>query len=374
MNSANQHTGDIAAAEAGERGAAAGTAGIDRQGSPEGGGKYSPFQLARKYIRYYLTAANGKGHGIHSPFVFDLVINVLNDSRVFPEYAAIEGLRRKLEADPTILSIEDMGAGSASGPAVGVIQPGGTTMQRSISDIARRMAKPRKLGQLLFRIARYYQPERVLELGTSLGLSTAYLAAGATGEAGSQLVKTTEDQRTAEARVQPEGKGEEKTTSVDLEAGRKRGGITEIRSTQCGAGKNGGGRARVFTIEGAPEVAAVAESNFRALGLENIECTIGNFDQVLKETLDRAGRIDLAFIDGNHRLEPTLRYFDALYGQLSSSAVVIFDDIHWSREMEEAWESIKKDPRVYLSVDLFFIGLVFFRDSFKVKQDFVIRF
>lgn len=274
-----------------------------------GGGKYSSLQLAQKYVQYYLTASNRRGHGIHSPFVFDLVKNVLNDSRNFSEYAAIERMRQQLKGDDAILSIEDMGAGSALK----------ATSQRRIADIARHAAKSKKLGQLLFRIARYYRSGTILELGTSLGLSTAYLAAGAA-------------------------------------AGNERMG------------------AKVFTIEGAPAVGAVAERNFRSLGLGNIDLTIGNFDAVLGDTLDRAGRIDLAFVDGNHRLEPTLRYFDALYGRLSSSSVLIFDDIHWSREMEEAWESIKKDNRVYLTVDLFFIGLVFFRDTFKVKQDFIIRF
>jgi predicted O-methyltransferase YrrM len=334
MNSANQHTDDIPAS-----------------GYADGGGRYSPFQLGQKYIRYYLTAANGKGHGIHSPFVFDLIKNVLNDTRVFPEYAAIERLRKYLESDPAILQIEDMGAGSALGGA------STTILSRSVADIARRMAKPKKLGQLLFRLARYYRPETVLELGTSLGLSTAYLAAGAgRGEVRAGVANAG---ATAENRKKRKGVAE---NSVDM--------TTEDRTKPGGATE----RARVFTIEGAPGVGAVAKNNFRALGLENIDLTIGNFDRVLDATLDRAGRVDLAFIDGNHRLEPTLRYFNALYGKLSPSSVLIFDDIHWSREMEAAWESIKKDPRVYLSVDLFFIGLVFFRDNFKVKQDFVIRF
>ena len=402
MNSANQHTDNIpASAYAKGRGSA------DDGGYADGGGKYSPFQLAQKYIRYYLTAANGKGHGIHSPFVFDLIKNVLNDSRVFPEYAAIERLRSRLESDPAILQIEDMGAGSALGGASKKI------LSRSVADIARRMAKPKKLGQLLFRLARYYRPERVLELGTSLGLSTAYLAAGAgnveataemRGEAGMQLGGTAEEktagmtteagmrsgelvERTAareaaEAGMQLGGTAEENTVRVIAQDGTQPGGGTEEKAAgmttdarmQLGPMKEAKEAARVFTIEGAPEVGAVAKNNFRALGLENIDLTIGNFDRVLDATLDRVGRVDLAFIDGNHRLEPTLRYFNALYGQLSPSSMLIFDDIHWSREMEAAWESIKKDPRVTLSVDLFFIGLVFFRDNFKVKQDFVIRF
>jgi predicted O-methyltransferase YrrM len=264
---------------------------------------YSHFQLAQKYLRYYLTASNGKGHGIHSPFVYDLVRKVLNDGDVYPEYALVEQLRRQLEKDGTLLSIEDLGAGSTLK----------STRQRSVGELARHAAKPKKLGQLLFRIARYYQPGTILELGTSLGLSTAYLAAG-------------------------------------------------------------GKEPRVFTIEGAPAVAAVAEKNFMSLEWGNIDLTVGNFDTVLEPTLDRAGGVDLAFIDGNHRLEPTLRYFNSLIGRVSASSMLIFDDIHWSREMEEAWDSIKKDKRVYLTIDLFFIGFVFFRDEFKVKQDFVIRF
>src|ERR1700754_634556 len=129
---------------------------------------YSRYRLAQKYLHYYFTAANGKGHGIHSPFVFDFILNVLNDRVAYPDYAAVEGLRRRLRGDGTLLEIEDLGAGSAwKAPR-----------QRSVGDITRRAAKPAKLGQLLYRVARYYRPVRVVELGTSLGFSTAYLAAG----------------------------------------------------------------------------------------------------------------------------------------------------------------------------------------------------
>src|SRR6201991_444572 len=129
---------------------------------------YSRYRLAQKYLHYYFTAANGKGHGIHSPFVFDFILNVLNDRVAYPDYAAVEGLRRRLRGDGTLLEIEDLGAGSAWK----------ASRQRSVGDITRRAAKPAKLGQLLYRVARYYRPGKVVELGTSLGVSTAYLAAG----------------------------------------------------------------------------------------------------------------------------------------------------------------------------------------------------
>jgi len=263
---------------------------------------YSPFRLAGKYLRYYLTAANGKGHGIHSPFVFDFVVSVLNDHCAYPAYAKIEGLRRQLLKDRTMLTIEDMGAGSAFAPA----------RSRSVASIARHAAKPPHLGQLLFRIARHYQPAAVVELGTSLGLSAAYLAEGSS-------------------------------------------------------------HARVFTLEGAPAVAETADHNLRSLGLDASVVT-GDFDATLLPLLGRLPPVELAFVDGNHRREPTLRYFDVLLRHSSRSAALIFDDIHWSEEMEAAWTTIKNDPRVYLTIDLFFIGIVFLRDEFKVKQDFIIRY
>ncbi len=100
----------------------------------------------------------------------------------------------------------------------------------------------------------------------------------------------------------------------------------------------------------------------------------GNFDVVLEPLVERVGPVDLAFVDGNHRYEPTLRYFDILMRHSGRQAMLIFDDIHWSADMERAWVQIKADPRVMMTIDLFFFGLVVIRDEFKVKQDFTIRF
>jgi predicted O-methyltransferase YrrM len=264
---------------------------------------YSPFRLAQKYLRYYLTAANGRGHGMHSPFVFEFITKVLNDRQRYPAYDAVERLRSRLLLDHTPLRIEDLGAGSAYRT---------TTHTRTVADIAGKAAKPPRLGQLLHRFARHYQPSTILELGTSLGISTAWLATGAPNAA-------------------------------------------------------------VYSIEGAPEIAAAAERNLQSLHLNPTVLT-GSFDDQLPLLLPRITPIDLAFIDGNHRLEPTLRYFNTLLPHLSPSSALIFDDIHWSAEMEAAWTAIKADPRVLLTIDIFFLGFVIFRDDFKVKQDFVIRF
>lgn len=264
---------------------------------------YSPFQLAKKYLRYYFTAANGKGHGIHSPFVFDFIIHLLNDNRNFYHYKKIEAVRKSLRNDSTVLEVEDYGAGSVVSK----------TKRRTIAEIANSALKPKKFGQLMFRMVDYYNPKIILELGTSLGITTAYLATA-------------------------------------------------------------NGKANVITMEGAKSIAEVAANNLVNLGIENVSLVLGNFDETLAPTLTKIRSIDFAFVDGNHRKEPTLDYFEQLIKYSHEYTILIFDDIHWSEEMEAAWETIKADTRVQLTIDLFFIGLVFFRKDFRQKQDFVIRF
>ncbi|MBS1742517.1 MAG: class I SAM-dependent methyltransferase [Bacteroidetes bacterium] len=264
---------------------------------------YTSFQLAKKYLQYYLTASNGKGHGVHSPFVFNFITKVLNDRTQYEEYNAIELLRKKLLSDKNAIEVEDFGAGSS------VIK----SNQRLIGKIAVSSLKPKKYAQLLYRIARYYQPSVIVELGTSLGITTAYLA----------------------------------------QANKK---------------------AHVYTLEGARSIAAIARSNFHTLSLSNVTITEGNFSVTLPDLLQKLPVVDLAFVDGNHRKEPTLQYFQQLLLKTSPQSILVFDDIHWSKEMEEAWEIIQQHPSVTLSIDLFFIGLVFFSPEYKVKQEFTIRY
>jgi predicted O-methyltransferase YrrM len=264
---------------------------------------YSRRQLLFKYLSHYFTASNGKGHGIHSPFVFDFVQKVLIDKRSFYAYSQIEKLRNRLLQDPTIIQVEDFGAGSAVTK----------NKSRTISDIVKYASKNEKMAQLIFRVANHYQPKTIVELGTSLGISSAYLASACPN-------------------------------------------------------------AKLFTIEGSAAIASMASQNIQSLGLHNIEIITGNFDDSIANVIERAGKIDLAFIDGNHRKEPTLSYFAELLEHAHPLSIFIFDDIHWSEEMEQAWDFIKKNKRATLTIDLFFLGLVFFREDFKVKQHFTIRF
>jgi len=264
---------------------------------------YSRFQFGLKYFRYYLTASNGKGHGIHSPFIFHFITKILNDKKHYAEYETVEGLRQKLLKDQTLLSVEDFGARSSVTK----------TDQRTIASITKNASKSKKYSQLLFRIVREYQPKTILELGTSLGITTSYLSA---------------------------------------------------------ANKE----AEIKTIEGASSIAAAADQNFNTLQLQNIELLQGNFDNILLSVISPLSSIDFAFVDGNHRRAPTENYFNQLLSKANNSSIFIFDDIHWSSEMESAWKTIKTNEVVRSSIDLFFIGIVFFRKEFIEKQHFSIRF
>jgi predicted O-methyltransferase YrrM len=264
---------------------------------------FTKFQVAKKYLQYYLASSNGKGHGIHSPFVFDFIKHVLQDKKKYNSYLMIEKARQQLLNQKAIIEVEDFGAGSA------VIKKN----KRAVSAIARSSLKPAKYAQLLFRMVQYYQPQTILELGTSFGVTTSYLAAGNTN-------------------------------------------------------------AKIYTLEGAAAIAKIAQKTFKRINFTHIELTTGDFIDTLPAILAKIKTIDFVFLDGNHRKAPTLNYFNQLLSHSTPSTILIFDDIHWSAEMEEAWETIKLQPQVTLTIDLFFVSIVFLNPDINHKQHFTIRF
>lgn len=256
--------------------------------------------LIYKYIIYKLRSTNE--HGIHSPFVFDLYNQVFKNQWNYYSYSRIEEIRKLLLSNKKEIAILDLGAGSNF-----KIQK-----SRSIADITATASKNKKYSQLLFRLADYFQPKTILELGTSVGISTMYLAM---------------------AQSQSE----------------------------------------VITIEGSPEIQKIAVENFNNLEISNVKSINGNFDDELPKVLNTITALDLVFFDGNHRKDATLNYFNKCLEKANSESVFIFDDIYWSREMSEAWAIIKNDPRVTVTIDIFQMGIVFFRKE-QAKQHFILKF
>lgn len=252
--------------------------------------------MLSSYLRYRKNAVGR--HGVHSPFVYDLLTNVLSpqDSDDFSQHPA-EDWRTECMTNNHSIEVLDFGTGT-SGP-------------HRISEIARRAAKGPKQGQLLHRIVRHFQPQRMLELGTSLGITTIYQATAAPFD-------------------------------------------------------------RFITLEGCPQTAAVARQNFETLNL-SVETRTGEFSETLPDALAALARLDYAYFDGNHQYQPTLDYFETCLPFAHNDSVFVFDDIHWSAGMEKAWETICAHESIRLSLDLFDFGLVFFRQEQKICEHFVLK-
>ncbi len=257
-------------------------------------------QLAVDYLKHRFTSKTR--HGVHSPFAYRLVDKVIYDFHAKPRYAKIEELRAQLLRDERVINITDLGAGSHVN----------NNKQKQVKSLAKNALKPAKLAQLIHRLAADRAPGNIIELGTCLGLTTAYLASAA-----------------------PD--------------------------------------AQVVSIEGCPETAAIAEENLSSLGIKNTGILVGNFDKILPEVIAMFPRLDFVFIDGNHRKDATLNYFKWCLPKLSENSIMIFDDIYWSKGMKEAWNEIKTHPEVTVTIDLFWIGLVFVRKG-QAKEDFRINY
>jgi len=263
-----------------------------------------------RFLHYLFRSTNA--HGIHSPFIFELYTKIIRSKSSDPTFSELENLRQRLLSDRRKIRIKDYGAGSKIN----------NNRERSLSDIARNSEKPRRIARLLFRLVRHVtlngaarrtieSPITIFDLGTSLGLTTLYFAKAA-----------------------PE--------------------------------------ARILTFEGCPETANVAQANFEGMAANNVKIIVGNIDETLAPAVAAAERLDFAFFDANHRYEPTVRYFETCLEKAHDDSLFIFDDIHWSLEMEKAWRYLQAHPRVSLTVDLFFIGLVFFRKN-RPKQHVTLR-
>jgi len=243
-----------------------------------------------------------KGHGIHSPFVFDLVSRVMRNKTDRDIVLKIESIRKKYLSDDRVISIQDLGAGSIKMK----------DNLRRVSDIIKYSAVPAKYGRLLFNMASEFGKSGIVELGTSLGISTLYLAAAC-----------------------PDS--------------------------------------MVYTVEGCSATAEIATGNFKGYGTGNITLIQESFDTAITDLITKHVKPGLVFIDGHHRKEPTLRYFELMAGLSGKETVIIIDDIHSSGEMEEAWSMIKKHEEVTVTIDIFRMGLVFFREGLS-SLDYVIRY
>lgn len=244
--------------------------------------------LLQNFVRFYWNANTVQG--IHSPFVYELTQAVLQDNRTFYAFPIIESLRGKLLKNKNLLEIKDFGAGSKVF----------SSNSRSIAKIAQYGAISPYVGRLLFRLVNHFKPLIIVELGTSLGISTLYQA------------------------------------SASLNA-------------------------KVITLEGCPQTVEVARQNFNRTGMNWINSINGQFDDVLPDLLPQLTKVDYAFIDGDHRASATQHYFELLLPYLHNDSFIVIADLYWSSEMSAAWKLLQEHPSVTLSVDFYYFGILFIR-------------
>ena len=254
--------------------------------------------LPINYIAYLIKAKGAQR--IHSPFVFELYYKVIKESQNYYEYTPIEQLRQRMLHSNDVIEVTDFGAG------------GNGTSTKKVKDIAGKSAIKPKQGRMLFRLVNFLQPRNIVEMGTSLGISTLY-----------------------QYKACPE--------------------------------------AKLITMEGSPAVSKIAGDNFRILKSDSIKRVVGDFAETLPGVIKDLSFVDYVFFDGNHRKEATLEYFHAFLQKASPQCVFVFDDIRWSKGMQEAWKEIIKEPSAKVTIDLFSFGLVFFNPT-REKQHFVLKY
>ena len=243
--------------------------------------------MAFRWLRYWLYAIDQ--HSLQAPFIYSFYEKVIRPDPDPDKLLPVIKLKQQLLSDRKLISVTDFGAG------------GERSNQRSIGNIASSSNQP-KVSKLLFNTCNYFQPATVLELGTSLGLSTLHMALAVPS-------------------------------------------------------------AKVVTLEGCQEISELASEHFNQLGTPNVELVTGEISQTLPEVLSALEKIDVLFMDANHRYEPTLEYYHQCQPKIHEQTVVIIDDINWSGEMQKAWRHLKSQTQVSLSIDLFYAGILFFKPN-----------
>jgi len=269
---------------------------------------FTSLKFVIKYCKYHIWGKHKKGHGIHSPFLFDIVTSVLNNKNVDDELKQIFNLHDTYKKSKEPLVFKEMGAGSQRKSKKSDSLIVTTTVGKAI----RKSSVTKKYGKLLYQVGKYFQPQNILEIGTSLGISTLYLAQGAS-------------------------------------------------------------ESNIITMDGVKEKIEIAKNTARELNLHNIRFYCTDFDTGLPEILEKTDTLDFVFFDGNHTCEATLKYFESCLVKAHNDSVFILDDIYWSTDMTKAWNIIKNNPKVTVSIDLFQLGILFFKTEITPGH-YVIKF
>lgn len=249
---------------------------------------------------YILHCLNRKDeHSLHSPFLFDFYVKVVKNKALF-KVELIEKYRSSLLQNKSVIEIEELGALSKNHSVLQIKNKASTSISSYLQ------------SYFMGALVNYFKPTVLLEIGTSFGVSTAYLS-------------------------------------------------------------NYSHNSKIVTLEGVKSIASVAQDFFKRVPFNNIELILGDFEQTLLPAIEKLPSLDFIFFDGNHQYLPTIQYFERCLKHKNENSVFVFHDIYWSYEMKRAWKTIMANAEVTLSIDLFYFGIVFFRNN-QPKQHFILKF
>lgn len=254
-----------------------------------------------KYINYKLTAYTE--HDLHSPFLYNFYMELIKNTHPFGDFEDLTKIRKELKTNTTTIEVTDFGAGSKKLHS----------NTRQINQIAKHGIAQNKQAEFLYRLVNKFVPNTMVELGTSVGLTSLYLS-----------------------------KASPKST--------------------------------LYTIEGCSNLFHFSKELFQKQRAQNIQSINGNFNVKFPELLSQINSLDFLYIDGNHAYKPTMNYFKMALEKKNAQSIFVFDDIYWSDDMQKAWKEIYEHPEVTVSLDLFYFGIVFFRTENKNKEHFVLKF
>lgn len=256
---------------------------------------------ALNFLRYLIMSRHWRGHGVHSPFVYDFVRNVLFDRTIYPEYDFFKTIISSLKDSSKSIQVDDLGDDSLKF----------NRKNRKVSDLSKISSISPKFGELLFRIASYYKPETIIELGTSIGVSSIYLS-------------------------------------------------------------KGNPQAKILTVEGNKGLCDFAASLFHKNNLKKITILHADFDRIVESLPEGFSSPELVFIDGNHTYESTFRYYK-FFKERMMEGILIIDDINWSAGMCKVWKDIVNQNDEFVTIDLFRLGIIIIRKSITAGN-YIVRF
>ncbi len=241
---------------------------------------------AKEWLKYFLFSHHSKGHGIHSPWVFRFVKSVLNDKKSERHFFENQLKQKQLKKNTGYVILQDLGASSS-------INNGKT---KRIGELALSVTTPFKYRCLLGKMVQFYNPDVIIEFGTSLGLTTNILA--------------------------------ESTKKV------------------------------ITTVEGCQNIHKIALENFLQWNNQNVVAKHSDFDSFI-QNFEFQNRTCFIYIDGNHSGNATLRYVEQFWKKIPDGSIIVIGDIFWSRDMANAWRQLTVPQDKKYTIDLFHVGILF---------------